>query len=254
MSDRAQQYFAAVIPENWEDAQDRINSGVDTARKLLNNKDHRVQRQVEEFVDSVSGPDLVHTKTFTRAAKEAFKEVDINSDGTVDAAEFYAGMLVLYHKINQIPWGGRKPPPKRKYIMLLFERHLEEQQALGIDLDGLTEETFINLCRQHFAEVAGSVLGRIVLVAVVFPFIGIWLKTFLLAIPGLQKIFQPVAPLIPSFVVSLFVFLLPYGEDLAVRRVLADKNGFARLGKESSRRRSKASEELEDEVVEQDDS
>jgi len=87
MSDRAQQYFAAVIPENWEDAQDRINSGVDTARKLLNNKDHRVQRQVEEFVDSVSGPDLVHTKTFTRAAKEAFKEVDINSDGTV-------GMLI----------------------------------------------------------------------------------------------------------------------------------------------------------------
>mmetsp|Transcript_35508 Transcript_35508/g.43891 ORF Transcript_35508/g.43891 Transcript_35508/m.43891 type:complete len:148 (-) Transcript_35508:3133-3576(-) len=139
-------------------------------------------------------------------------------------------MLVLYHKINMIPWGGRKPPPKRKYVMALYDRWLTHQQEeLGEESDGLTQETFIKLCREHFGEVAGSVLGRIFLVALVFPILAIWVKRFLMATPGVNKVFSPIEALLPSMLVSLFVTILPYGESLVVRRVLSDKNGFALL-------------------------
>mmetsp|Transcript_35508 Transcript_35508/g.43892 ORF Transcript_35508/g.43892 Transcript_35508/m.43892 type:complete len:115 (-) Transcript_35508:3546-3890(-) len=86
LTDKAQKYFNRIIEDNWENKAswkevqnaltEQFNNGVNTTKQLLDNSNHKVETQMEEFMDSLkSGSDAVMTKSFTRAAKEAFKEM-----------------------------------------------------------------------------------------------------------------------------------------------------------------------------------
>lgn len=235
---RANNFFKNAVDwtqeANWKEAQEavtnKVNQGIEIGNKLINNGNYSLKEQVEEFIDSLQdSQNIVLTKTFESYATKAFEEVDIDGNKSVDKAEFYAGIMVLYHQINMIPWGGRKPPPKRKYVMKMYDRWMKIQTEEGREDDGLVLNTWIRLCQEHFAQIVGGVLSRIILVAVVFPIIALYLKQFLMVIPGIKNALSPFEALVPSLLVSLFVTLLPYAEAMVVKKVYVDKEGFALL-------------------------
>lgn len=65
---------------------------------VMDNRKYKAKNAFEEFWDSFSSNQVL-TKSFNKSIQQAFREVDINDSGTIDKAEFYAGMLLLYHKM-----------------------------------------------------------------------------------------------------------------------------------------------------------
>lgn len=45
---------------------------------------------------------LVNQEAFKTMCMQAFHEVDFNNNGLIDETEFYAGVLLLYHKVNAV--------------------------------------------------------------------------------------------------------------------------------------------------------
>lgn len=202
-----------------------------TLNKLLDGKKYKTKTFIQEFFDSLQqNKEQVVTKSFEKSIQRAFEEVDIDNSGTIDKTELYAGMLLLYHNINMIPWGGRKPPPKKKFVLQVFDEYLEMQRSDTGDYlqDALQYDYFERLCKEHFSYVISSVLTRIVLVTIVLPIIS-WLITELLMITPLRKYVDWVDEILPSILLSLMVFILPYFDNLFIRRVVADKQGFAKF-------------------------
>ena len=112
----------------------------------------------------------------------------------------------------------------------MFDHYLKLQNNRTgyFEYNELSYETFAVLAKNHFSVVVGSVLQRILLVAIVFPFIGFYLTDILMETP-LARHLKPVEDVLPSILLSLLLFLYPYGEALIVRRVLSDRHGFAEL-------------------------
>lgn len=45
---------------------------------------------------------FVNQEGFRTMCQKAFKEVDFNGNGRIDLTEFYAGVLLLYDKVNSV--------------------------------------------------------------------------------------------------------------------------------------------------------
>lgn len=156
---------------------------------------------------------FLESSQFIEMVDKAFEECDIDENGTIDRAELFAGVLLLYHQLNRIPWGGRKPPPRRKDVMNIMAKYDFN------DDKRLDSEEFLALCQDLCDNVVLDVGKRVILVIFVFP---------LLAQPVQQvlvRLFQHLGLLaaatlmegIPdqiftSIVVALLVTALPYIE------------------------------------------
>lgn len=82
---------------------------------------------LEMEVDAL-GEDFVQSDTFLKYVNDVFDECDVDADGYLEAGEFFAAVLLLYHQFNKIPFSGRKSPPARQYIMRMFEKYTNLQQ------------------------------------------------------------------------------------------------------------------------------
>jgi hypothetical protein len=121
---------------------------------------------------------FMESELFLDLASEAFDECDLDGTGTISAAELYVGILVLYDQINRIPWGGRKPPPKREHVFKVLGKY---------DFNGsgeLNREEFICLCQDLSANIVVDVSKRIWLILIIFPMLAMPIKR------GLEALFK----------------------------------------------------------------
>ena len=78
--------------------QQKFRNVAESTRLVLDDKKFKAKTLVDEFWDSLN-PNLCLTRSFNKRLREAFLQVDINESDTVDRAELYAGILLLYHKM-----------------------------------------------------------------------------------------------------------------------------------------------------------
>lgn len=197
--------------------------------KLLDNKKYKTAHFVEEIWDSFQeNKKQVLSQSFERSVKRAFDEVDLDDSGNIDRSELYAGILLLYHNINMIPWGGTKPPPKRQFVMSIFDEYLEIQRSeTGSPHDvALSYKYFSLLCKEHFEFIISSVLKRIVVVTFIFPFVA-WLITAILMASFLGSVIGDWDDFLRSMLLATMVFVFPYIENLVLKRINSDETGFA---------------------------
>ncbi len=121
---------------------------------------------------------FMESDLFLDMANEAFDECDMDNNGAISASEMYVGVLVLYDQINRIPWGGRKPPPKREHVLKVMAKY---------DFNGsgeLNREEFICLCQDLSANIVVDVSKRIWLILIIFPMLAMPIKR------GLEALFK----------------------------------------------------------------
>eukprot|EP00924_Labyrinthula_sp_SR-Ha-C_P000551 maker-scaffold_27-snap-gene-2.55-mRNA-1 protein AED:0.01 eAED:0.01 QI:75/1/1/1/1/1/3/618/250 len=202
----------------------KIVQGKDSASLIFDDRKYKTKTFLEELLDSFRS-EQIFTRSFKRMVRQVFDEVDIDGNGYVDKAELYAAILLLYHRINSIPWGGRKPPPRRVFIMRLFDEQLKAQSGDG---EELSYEGFERLCRNHFKYIIGSVFTRVLMVGIIFPWMAMKLTSALQVFSGvsLEK-FEEFDTIVSSGCLTILVLIYPYAETFFTRRVYMDKNGFA---------------------------
>ncbi|GBG29271.1 Calcium-binding protein SPEC 1A [Hondaea fermentalgiana] len=157
--------------------------------------------------------DFLTSQTFLEMVDQAFEECDIDGNGAIDTGELYAGVLLLYHNLNRIPWGGRKPPPKRAHVLNVMKKYdFNEDEKLD-------REEFLALCQDLCHNVVLDVTKRILLVIIVFPMLAQPMKHMLQDLFVVARL-TPLAALLASVpdqiftsvAVALMVTLLPYME------------------------------------------
>jgi len=67
--------------------------------------------------------EFLRSDEFVKMSNQAFDDCDMNGDGNIEMSELYAGVLLLYHNINRIPWGGRKPPPSKDQVIQIMTKY-----------------------------------------------------------------------------------------------------------------------------------
>lgn len=172
---------------------------------------------------------FVNQEGFRIMCEKAFDEVDFNGNGRIDLTEFYAGVLLLYDKVNSIPWGGRKKPPKRKAIEQIFKVYLKAQKG---EHDELTYETFELILRNHFDQLVESILWRILTITILFPILSVYLSQAVFSIPGIEDALGRFASVVPTIIVSALVTLLPFIEKLLANLLTKEQKLSIRFARE----------------------
>ena len=71
-----------------------------STRMVLDDRKFKTKTAFEELWDSLKSSSVqVVSKSFNKSIEQAFNQVDLNDSRTIDKAEFYAGILLLYHKM-----------------------------------------------------------------------------------------------------------------------------------------------------------
>lgn len=162
---------------------------------------------------------FVNQEAFHHMCAQAFEEVDLDSSGGIDLAEFYAGVLLLYDRLNRIPWGGRKKPPPRQKVEELFVTYLEKQE----DGSELNYDSFEKMCKNHFDQLIESLVWRILLISVLYPYLSVKLAQLVLKLPGLESTLGELASIVPTLCVSTLVTLTPYLENLVASQLTKEQ-------------------------------
>jgi len=168
---------------------------------------------------------FVTSDEFVEMVDRAFEECDIDGNGSIEKAELYAGILLLYHNLNRIPWGGRKPPPSKEHVFNIMEKYdFNEDETLD-------REEFLALCQDLCHNVALDVSKRIFLVLFVFPVLALPLKRSIedffgaVGLHPLRNFFVSIPDhIFTSAAVALMITALPYLEQKlpAIRRFTWD--------------------------------
>lgn len=120
-------------------------------------------------------------------------------------------VCIFNEQLKQIPWGGRKKPPKRKAVEQLFYVYLEAQKG---EFDELEYETFEAILRNHFDQLVESIIWRILTITILFPLMSVYLSQAIFSIPGLEDALGRFASVVPTLIVSALVTFLPFVEKL----------------------------------------
>jgi hypothetical protein len=75
------------------------------------------------------------------------------------------------HQLNKFPLGKRQEPPTRQQIQALLH-----SETSG---DSLTRAQFLSICQKRFVEVGKGIIFSVLLVFVVCPALGLYLKRFM---------------------------------------------------------------------------
>mmetsp|Transcript_3718 Transcript_3718/g.4644 ORF Transcript_3718/g.4644 Transcript_3718/m.4644 type:complete len:213 (-) Transcript_3718:918-1556(-) len=97
---------------------------------------------------------LTRSIWFESQVERAFKRCDVDNTGSIDKTELWAGILLLYHILNKIPFGGHVAPPSQKYVFKIFH-------IFDVDRSGLLEqEEFLAVSRHICVNVGFDILRR----------------------------------------------------------------------------------------------
>ena len=70
---------------------------------------------------------IVSSKTFSESLERTFSQCDNDSDNALNISEFYCAILLLYHKLNKIPFTGKRSPPRKHRVEALFRSYVRKQ-------------------------------------------------------------------------------------------------------------------------------
>lgn len=141
-------------------------------------------------------------------ARRAFDMCDLDKSGKVDKTELWAGILLLYHKLNRYCLGSRYVPPRKKLVFKMFDFY-------DYDSSGTLElDEFVVLARHLCKDIFSEFMEKVYLTFFAIPLISYFLTPYIHSlryqVASGKASYIPNESAIISFVTSLLIFLVPW--------------------------------------------
>ena len=185
----------------------RLLYGVESGVEVLEHEFTEGALKVRRVTKAIGrGPHLVQAATaaknsftsserFVKMCKSAFKEIDFDSSGTLDATEVYCAVLLLYTKI--LAYVPCATPPSQKTVQQLVRR-IDSDQNGHID-----QQEFVCLATLLSARVAARVTTQALFFFVVAPLLS-------MAVLGAIDTVFSAPPWVPGWIIWLVCTTRPY--------------------------------------------
>eukprot|EP00510_Aplanochytrium_minuta_P001556 CAMPEP_0184019682 /NCGR_PEP_ID=MMETSP0954-20121128/8896_1 /TAXON_ID=627963 /ORGANISM="Aplanochytrium sp, Strain PBS07" /LENGTH=178 /DNA_ID=CAMNT_0026301393 /DNA_START=303 /DNA_END=836 /DNA_ORIENTATION=- len=146
---------------------------------------------------------LTRSDWFKNQVERAFMRCDVDANGQIDETEFWAGILVLYHILNKIPFGGHISPPSQKHVFKIFH-------FFDVDRSGyLDKSEFLAVSRHLCADVAFDIVKRILVSIVVVPALVHLILHVLSNVDNLEYLVEHQNSIMVSLMTAVIYLLIP---------------------------------------------